>query len=161
MQQTIIIDPWPDTRLAEFYATVREYLLNQPPDAQWLWASYEAGDLDSHFLSLLRDPRSRLVTPFMTKGTNDVYRLHDTVNIMGRSWGHCVDGRPLGINDLVRMGKTVQIDPRFITCQLTNGKGERPLTHEDIAGDPRPWQQIDQHTWQLNRKMITDPHWQF
>jgi hypothetical protein len=161
MQQTIIIDPWPDTRLAEFYATVREQLMSQPLDAQWLWASYESGDLDSHFLALLRDHRSRMVTPSMTKGTNDVYRLHDTVNIMGRSWLNCVDGRPLGINNLVRMGVTVQIDPRFITCQLSNGKGERVLTDEDIARDPRPWQRIDQHTWQLHRKMITDPHWEF
>jgi len=154
MQQTILIDCWPEPRLAEFYANIRQHLLSQTDLAQWLWASYEAGDLDSHFLALLRDPRSRLVTPFMTKGTNDVYRLHSTVNIMGRSWGHCVDGRPLGINDLVRMGVTVQIDPRFITCQLTNSKGERPLTHEDIAGDPRPWQRIDLHTWQLHRTMF-------
>jgi hypothetical protein len=160
MQQTIIIDPWPEPRLAEFYSTVREYLLSQPDDAQWLWASYESGDLDSHFLALLRDHRSRLVTPFMTKGTNDVYRLHDTVNIMGRSWGHCVDGRPLGINNLVRIGKTVQIDPRFITHHRIDGKGERVLTHEDIARDPRPWVRLNEDTWQLNRNMFPT-HWEF
>jgi hypothetical protein len=128
--------------------------LSQPHDAQWLWASYESGDLDSHFLALLRDHRSRLVTPFMTKGTNDVYRVHDTVNIMGRSWRNCVDGRPLGINNLVRIGKTVQIDPRFITCQLSNGKGEGVLTHEEIARDPRPWVRLNEDTWQLHRSMF-------
>jgi hypothetical protein len=160
MQQTIIIDPWPEPRLAEFYSTLREYLLSQPHDAQWLWASYETGDLDSYFLGLLRDHRSRMVTQSMTKGTNDVYRVHDTVNIMGRSWRNCVDGRPLGINNLVRIGKTVQIDPRFITCQLKTGKGEGVLTHEEIARDPRPWVRLDENTWHLNRSMFPT-HWEF
>jgi hypothetical protein len=161
MQQTILIDCWPNAQLAEFYSTIREHLLSQPLDAQWLWASYESGDLDSHFLALLRDHRSRMITQPMTKDTNDVYRVHSQVQIMGRSWLHCVHGRPLGIYDLLRMGVTVQIDPRFITHQLSNGKGERVITDQDIAQDVLPWQQIDQHTWQLNRKMITDPHWEF
>ena len=160
MQQTILIDCWPDAKLAEFYSSIRLELLTQPSDAQWLWASYESGDLDSHFLALLRDHRSRLVTRSMVKDTNDVYRVHDTVQIMGRSWLHCVHGRPLGINGIVRTGATVVIDPRYITHKQTDSKGERPLTHEDIARDRMPWQQIDQHTWHLNRSMFP-PHWEF
>jgi hypothetical protein len=59
------------------------------------------------------------------------------------------------------MGATVVIAPRFITCQLSNGKGERVLTDEDIAQDVLPWVRLDKNTWQLNRKMITDTHWEF
>ena len=160
MQQTILIDCWPEPKLAEFYSTIREHLLSQPLDAQWLWASYESGDLDSHFLDLLRDNRSRLVTRSMTKGTNDVYRIHSQVQIMGRSWVNCVHGRPLGIRNLVRSGSTVIIDPRFVTCQMSNGKGERTMTPEDFCKDGLPWQQRDPATWQLNRTMFP-PNWDF
>jgi len=160
MQQTILIDCWPEPRLAEFYSTIREHLLSQPEDAQWLWASYESGDLDSHFLNLLRDPRSRLVTRSMVKGVNDIYRVASQVQIMGRSWLNCVHGRPLGIHNLVRLGTTVIIDPRFVTHRLSNGKGERVLTDQDIAGDPLPWQQRDAATWHLNRSMFP-PNWEF
>ena len=96
----------------------------------------------------------------MTKVINDVYRVHDTVNIMGRSWRNCVDDRPLGINNLIRIGKTVQIDPRFITCQMSNGKGERTMTPEDFRKDALPWQPFDNDTWHLNRSMFP-PHWEF
>lgn len=131
MTTAVIIDCVQDSTWSEFYQQLRQHLTTTAYD-QILWASYGWGDLDSHFLALLKLQQSRMVLPEMTKQQPDTYRDFQDCVVMGRSWPDCVWNRPSwGVQSLLAQGKSVRMLPQFVTVRLPDGR-EQQATAELI-----------------------------